>query len=146
VLTLWTLNPWNMRQEIAWFAAAAMALFSILGTRDALVFQSDVWKLSEQLNQRGVPNTRLDAGYAWDAYHLWEFGEQFDIPQQTPDGTWWTDVYARPTDSTYVIAGGPIPGYRVLSVQPYSAWLQRKPVAFYVLRREDAPPDGVVWP
>lgn len=146
VLMLWALQAWRIRQDVLWFVTAAFALFSIAGTRDVLVFQSDVWALAGELNNRGVPNTRLDAGYAWDAYHLWEFGEQYDIPRQTPDGTWWTDVYARPTDSTYVIAGGPIPGYTVLSAHPYSAWLQRSPVALYVLRRENAQPDGVVWP
>lgn len=146
VLVLWALDRWPLRQEIAWTLVAAVALFSAAGTRDVLVFQSDVWSLANQLNQRGVPNTRIDAGYAWDAYHLWEFQDKFDIPAQTPDGTWWTDVYARPTDSTYVIAGGPLPGYQILSAHPYSSWLQRDPVALYVLRRENAAPDGVVWP
>jgi hypothetical protein len=146
VLLLWALNHWPLRYEVAWIAVAAVALFSAVGTRDVLVFQTDVWSLAEQLNQRGVPNTRLDAGYAWDAYHLWEFGEQFGIPRQTADGPWWTDVYARPTDSTYVIAGGPLPGYTILSAHPYSAWLQRKPVALYVLRREGVAEDGIVWP
>jgi hypothetical protein len=146
VLMLWALNRWPIRQEIAWVSIAAIALFSAVGTRDALVFQTDVWSLARQLNEHGVANSRLDAGYAWDAYHLWEFGEQYDIPRQTPDGTWWTDVYARPTDSTYVIAGGPLPGYQILSAHPYSAWLQRDPVALYVLRREGAAPDDVQWP
>lgn len=146
VLMLWGLAHWRIRWEVGWTFVIAVGLFSAIGTRDVLVFQSDVWGLAEQLNRRGVPNTRLDAGYAWDAYHLWEFGEQFQIERRTPDGTWWTDVYAKPTDSTYVIAGGPIPGYTVLSVHPYSAWLQRDPVALYVLKRENAEPDGVVWP
>jgi hypothetical protein len=34
----------------------------------------------------------------------------------------------------------------VLSVQPYSSWLQQEPTYLFVLRRHDAPPDGVVWP
>jgi hypothetical protein len=146
VLLLWALNGVSFQHELAWLAVGAVALFSIAGTRDVLVFQSDVWSLAQELNQHGVPNTRLDAGYAWDAYHLWEFGEEYHIERQTPDGTWWTDVYAKPTDSTYVIAGGPLPGYTILSVHPYSAWLQRDPVALYVLRRDNAQPDGVVWP
>lgn len=146
LLLLWALDRISFQHELAWLVTAGIALFSIVGTRDALVFQNDVWAIATQLNQHGVPNTRLDAGYAWDAYHLWEFGEAYDIQRQTLDGTWWTDVYAKPTDSTYVIAGGPIPGYTILSVHPYSAWLQRQPVALYVLRRDNAQPDGVVWP
>lgn len=146
VLMLWALNRWPIRLELAWLSIAAIALFSAAGTRDALVFQTDVWTLARQLNDHGVANTRLDAGYAWDAYHVWELGEELGVERQTPDGTWWTDVYARATDSTYVIAGGPLPGYQILSAHPYSAWLQRDPVALYVLRREGAAPDGVVWP
>lgn len=144
-LMLWALNGHGFNTVVAWTAMACVGFVSIVGTRDALVFQDDVWRLASALNRAGVPDTRLDAGYAWDAYHLWEYGQQYDIPRQTPDGTWWTDVYAKPTDSTYVIAGGPIPGYDVLSVQPYSAWLQRRPVALYVLRRTGTPADGVTW-
>jgi hypothetical protein len=146
VLLLWALNDCSLLTAFGWAATAALAIFSIVGTRDILVFQSDVWATARKLNQAGVPNTKLDAGYAWDAYYLWEYGEEFHIERQTPDGTWWTDVYAKPTDSTYVIAGGPLPGYTILSAQTYSSWLQRKPVALYVLRRENAPSDGVIWP
>ena len=136
----------RLRLGLAWVAVVAIALFSAVGTRDALVFQENVWTVARGLNRSGVPITKLDAGYAWDAYRLWEFQNKHDIPPQTPDGTWWTGSFARPTDSTYVIAGGPIPGYRILSTHPYSAWLQREPVALYVLRRDSAEPDEVTWP
>ena len=129
-----------------WIVVAVMMAFSIAGTRDILIFHENVWALASALNRAGVPNTKLDAGYAWDAYHLWEYSYDNQIPRQTPDGSWWTDAYAQATDSTYVISGKPINGYTVLSVHEISGWLQRKPVLLYVLRRTDAPPDGVTWP
>jgi len=146
VLALWCLQRSVLYRVATWAALAAVALFSVVGTRDVLVFQESVWSLAAQLNQAGVAVTRLDAGYAWDAYYLWEYGDLYDIPQQTPDGSWWTDVYARPTNSTYVVSGGPIDGYDVLSVHRYSAWLQEEPMYLYVLRRTGIGPETVVWP
>lgn len=136
LLVLWALNDVRLLAPVAWVFVALTALFSIAGTRDVLVFQENVWTLAQQMNEQGIPNTSLDAGYAWDAYHLWEYGVANGIPEKQLTGAWWTDVYAPATDSTYVIAGEPLPGYVVLAQHPYSAWLQRKPVSLYVLQRE----------
>lgn len=144
-LLLWALNGRRLHTHVAWAAVAAVGLFSVIGTRDALVFQQNVWTLAGSMNAAGVDDTRLDAGYAWDAYHLWEFSERNHIPRQTPHGTWWTDVYATATDSTYLIAGGSVPGYDILSRQPLSKWLDRTPQHLYVLRRAGAPSDGIRW-
>ena len=72
-----------------------------------------------------MPNTRLDAGYAWDAYHLWEFSYQNHLEPRTVDGPGGS-VYAQATDSTYVIAGAPIEGYVVISAHEYSSWLHER--------------------
>jgi len=145
-LLLWSMNGRKFYGVVAWTAMAAVAAFSVVGTRDALVFQGDVWNLARQLNSAGIHNQKLDAGYAWDAYQLWEYSDRYHIPRQTPaDGPWWMD-YANASDSTYVIAGDPVWGYDVLSIHPYSTWLQRNPTSLYVLRRHGAPHDGIVWP
>ena len=146
VLALWCLQRSAISRVAMWAALAAVTLFSVVGTRDALVFQQSVWTLASSLNQAGVSVTTMDAGYAWDAYYLWEYGDLYDIPPQTPDGTWWTDVYARPTNSDYVIAGAPLAGYDVLSVHRYAAMLHQDPQYLYVLRRTGLPPGAVVWP
>lgn len=139
-LLLWSLNNIKLSMPIGWTFAGLFAFYSIIGTRDVLVFQTDVWKLAGQLNAEGIPDTRLDAGYPWDAYHLWEFSEQYHIPRQTPDGSWWTDVYATATNSDYVISGAPLRGYDVIEVQPYSAWLQHDQVYLMVCRRQSLRP------
>jgi 4-amino-4-deoxy-L-arabinose transferase-like glycosyltransferase len=133
---------WSVRRErypaiSAWIVTIAIALFSIAGTRDMLVFQETVWGLGRWLNAQQVPNTMIDAGYPWDAYHLWEYSEMAGITeQQTPGGPWWTEEYGRATDSTYVVAGGPLPGYTTIAIQPYSSWLQGETQYLLVLRRE----------
>jgi 4-amino-4-deoxy-L-arabinose transferase-like glycosyltransferase len=144
LLALWAVNDVRLSPPAAWAIVALTALFSVAGTRDALVFQDSVWTLAHQLNRQGVPNTSLDAGYSWDAYHLWEYGVANGIPEKQFTGSWWTDVYAPATDSTFTIAGAPLPGYVVLSEHPYSAWLQQQPVSLFVLQREPPPPDGTV--
>jgi hypothetical protein len=146
LVAVWAVDDWNLLPILAWPAIAAVALFSIVGTRDVLVLQNDVWHLAGELNAAGVPNTRLDAGYAWDAYHLWEFSHANSLAPRTPDGPWWTTSYAQATDSTYVIAAGPIEGYQIISVHEVSSWLRERPVYIFVERRLDAQPDGVVWP
>jgi hypothetical protein len=139
-LALWAVNDVRLSPTIAWTVTGLTALFSIAGTRDAIVFQEQIWSLARGLNAAGVANTSLDAGYAWDAYHLWEYSQANGIPERQQSGSWWTDVYAPATDSTYVIAGEPLPGYAVLSQHPYSSWLQTKPTSLYVLQWQEPPP------
>ncbi len=146
LIAVWAVDDRELLPLLAWPAVAAVALFSIAGTRDVLVFQSDVWQIARQLNAAGVPSTRLDAGYAWDAYHLWEFSYQNHLEPRSVNGPWWVMSYAQATDSTYVIAGAPIEGYMVISAHEYSSWLHKRHMYLFVMRRLDAPPDGVTWP
>jgi hypothetical protein len=140
VLFLWAVKGERFPSGLAWVLTIAMAVFSIAGTRDALVFQDTVWGLASWLNYQGVPNTMIDAGYPWDAYHLWEYGVAAGITTpQTPDGTWWTDTYAMPTNSTYVVSGEPIKGYTTIAIQPFSAWLHESPQYLFILRRDGYP-------
>jgi hypothetical protein len=148
-LTLWGLKDVRLRLPVAWVGIALMAAFAVAGTRDELVFQRNVWKMASYANELGIQNTQLDAGYAWDAYHLWEYGYEYGIPPQSPPGfgTWWTDVYAPATNSSYVVATGPAPGfewelvsgYVPIAYVEYSTWLQDEPTYLYLLRRWDAP-------
>jgi len=146
LIAVWAVDDRELLPLLAWPAVAAVALFSIAGTRDILVFQSDVWQIARQLNAAGVPSTRLDAGYAWDAYHLWEFSYQNHLEPRSVNGPWWVMSYAQATDSTYVIAGAPIEGYMVISAHEYSSWLHKSHMYLFVMRRLDAPPDGATWP
>ena len=141
-LFLWSIRGERFPSKVAWVLTIAMAVFSIAGTRDALVFQNTAWGLARWLNYQGVPNTMIDAGYPWDAYHLWEYGEAAGITTpQTPEqyATWWTGSYAKPTNSTYIISGAPIKGYQTIAVQPFSAWLHGPTQYLFILRRDGYP-------
>ncbi|CAA9559331.1 MAG: hypothetical protein AVDCRST_MAG73-3585 [uncultured Thermomicrobiales bacterium] len=138
-LGLWALRDIRLSLPLGWATATLIAAFAIAGTRDALVFQDRVWAFARYANEQGVDNTRLDAGYPWDAYHLWEYSQANNIPTKSYTGTWWTDVYAPATDSSYAVAGGPVDGYDAIAYLEYSAWLQQEPVYLYLLRRHDVP-------
>ncbi len=140
-LLLWALKDLKLDERVAWGVLAVVAAMSITSTRDALVFQRNVWRMAEFANELGVPNTRLDAGYAWDSYHLWEYGYANALPPQSlaPYGTWWTDTYAPATDSSYVVAGGPVDGYFIIYELKYSQWLQTDETTLYLMRRNDIP-------
>ena len=141
-LALWALRGVRIALPLGWIVIAALALFSVAGTRDYLVFMRAVWAMGEEAMAAGVPLDRLDAGSGWDGYHLYEYGLEHRIRSRTPKGgPWWVYFYAPATDSAYVVAGKPLPGYHVIREQPYSSWLQREPTNLYLLNRT-----GVPWP
>jgi hypothetical protein len=141
-LALWALRGVHIVLPLGWIVAAALALFSIAGTRDYLVFMRAVWAMGDEAVAAGVPLDRLDAGSGWDGYHLYEYGLEHRIRSRTPKGgPWWVYFYAPATDSAYVVAGKPLPGYQVISERPYSSWLQREPTNLYLLHRV-----GIPWP
>jgi hypothetical protein len=142
VLVLWGLRDVRIALPLGWIVAVALALFSVAGTRDYLVFMREVWALGSEAVTAGVPLDRLDAGSAWDGYYLYEYGRENRIRSRTPKGgPWWVYFYAPATDSTYAVAGKPQMGYVVTLRRPYSSWLHRQPPNLYLLRRWLAP-----WP
>jgi len=141
-LALWALRGVRISLPFGCIVVAALALFSVAGTRDYLVFMREVWTMGEEAIAAGVPLDRLDAGSGWDGYHLYEYGREHHIRSRTPKGgPWWVYFYAPATDSAYVVAGKPLPNYHVIKKQPYSSWLQREPTNLYLLNRT-----GVPWP
>jgi hypothetical protein len=141
-LALWALRGVRIVLPWGWIVVAVLALFSVAGTRDYLVFMHAVWAMGDEALAAGVPLDRLDAGSGWDGYHLYEYGLEHRIRSRTPKGgPWWVYFYAPATDSAYVVSGKPLPGHRVIRERPYSSWLQREPTNLYLLHR-----DGVPWP
>src|SRR5215207_1847421 len=141
-LALWALPGVRISLPLGWIVVAALALFSVAGTRDYLVFMREVWAMGEEATAAGVPLDRLDAGSAWDGYHLYEYGLEHRVRSRTPKGgPWWVYFYSPATDSAYVVASKPLPGYHVIKQRPYSSWLQREPTNLYLLHRT-----GVPWP
>jgi hypothetical protein len=122
---------------VGWVTVAAIAVFSIAGTRDFLVLQRETWKLARWAKASGVPNDRLDAGAAWDGWSFADDPAARNGPIRTPGvPPWWVSFWARATDSSYVIAGAQLPGYDIVRKVEYPSLLSRDLTHVYLLRRQ----------
>jgi hypothetical protein len=140
-LALWALRDLRLVQPVAWLVVAAFAAYAIAGTRDYLVYMDAVWSLARDANHSGIANTQLDAGAAWDGYHLYTYGLDHGITTaRTRNGPWWVTFYGKPTDSTYVVSAKPLSGYTVITSRDYVTWLPAKPTRLYLLGRPGAAP------
>jgi hypothetical protein len=140
-IALWALRDVRLVTPVAWLAVACLAAFSTAGARDYLVYIDAVWDMAETANEMGIPNTKIDAGSAWDGYHLYyNKQEQPGTPVMTENPPWWVRLYARSTDSTYLVSTNPgaHKGYVVMQQREYSAWLEDDPVTVYLLRKWNA--------
>jgi len=140
ILVLWAIREVRVFLPAAWVLALGMAVCSIVGTRDFLVFHTAVWDLARQLNREGVPNTRIDAGAGWDGYYLYEYSVANNIttPVAAP---WWIGLFAPADTADYIIAGAPRDDfsdrYKPIGRVEYSTWLNPAPTYLYILRRDD---------
>ncbi|MBA2752855.1 MAG: glycosyltransferase family 39 protein, partial [Chloroflexia bacterium] len=145
-LFLWSLRGVRFSTPVAWAAIAAVGIYSMVATRDFLVFQDATWEFAAYAHEEiGVPLTRLDAGSSWDGYHLYEFSVANAIPHQSPGGPWWTNLFATATDSSFVITSaiGTPPGYQVIAWTEYSSWLHDRPVYLFLMQRIEVVPPSV---
>ncbi len=139
-LGLWAVRDVRFSLPVGWVVVAALAAFSIAGTRDFLVLQRTTWNMGRYAVSKGVPLNQLDAGYGWDGYHLW--GTTQTHPQPLPPLTgpwwvwWWTPGNVPATDSTYVVSAAPLPDYDQVAWFEYDPWLRTAPERVYLLRRQ----------
>jgi 4-amino-4-deoxy-L-arabinose transferase-like glycosyltransferase len=139
-VALWALTDVRPLQVAGWCAAALFAIVAVAGTRDFLVFESEIWAMARQAVKDGVPLTKLDAGAAWDGYHLWELsrnGEKWR-PGKNPAHPWWIPFWDLQTDSTYVVSGQRRDGFTVVRRVTYSQWLNTREAELFLLRRQEA--------
>ena len=139
IAALWALRDIDLFQPIAWLALAVVAVFSIAGARDYLVFMDAIWDMAEYANENGVDNDRLDAGSGWDGYHLYTVMLDENITKaRSPRGSpWWVYFYAKPTDSSYVVTTdtAAVRGYVRVATREYDQWLEDDPVHVYLMRQ-----------
>ncbi len=138
-LAIWAIRDVSINTVRAWGLAALIAVFSVVATRDFVVFEDETWCFAQDAVDAGVPLTKLDAGPAWDGYHLYEDALAQGIVQTTPWGPWWTYLFAPSTDSTYVVGSKPAEGYVVVDQRDYSSWLVSENSTLYLMRRQTTP-------
>ncbi len=133
LLGLWATRGLRLAPALVLVGLLALGGFSLAGTQDWLAYNRLRWQLAHELVAQGVPRARIDAGMEWDGWFL--YGVAPGAAPRTPDGPFWTQIIAPATDSTYVIAFSPLPGYAVRERRDYPSWLHREPVALYLLQR-----------
>ena len=114
-------------------------MFSVIGTRDLIVWQKATWALAHEANCMGVPNDRFNGGHAWTGYYLSD-GAYPDPNQsaRTPlPRPWWMEQLGPASDSIFLLSTVPFPRHTVIKQVEYSQWLQSEPTTLYLLRREE---------
>jgi hypothetical protein len=143
IAVLWALRDVRLLQPVSWVLLAAVAVYSTMATRDYLVYMDAVWSMARYANENGVENDRLDAGSGWDGYHLYTIMLDENITRaRSPQGSpWWVYFYAKPTDSSYIVATNPNvrQGYVTVESREYDQWLEDDPVSVYLLKRWHLP-------
>lgn len=149
IMTFYALRDVDLFQPLSWLALSVVAIISVMGVRDYLVFMNAIWDMGEYANEQGVPNDRLDAGSGWDGYHLYTIMLEENITtSRSPQGSpWWVYFYAKPTDSSFIVSTDPNVrrGYLTVAQQEYDQWLERDPVYVYLIRRWNMP-FPIQWP
>jgi len=139
IATLWALRDVDFVQPLSWLALAAVAIFSVAGVRDYLVFMDAIWDMARYANENGVENDRLDAGSGWDGYHLYTVMLDENITRsRSPKGSpWWLTFYAKPTDSSYIVTTDPstLRGYVRVQTREYDQWLEDDPVYVHLVKQ-----------
>jgi hypothetical protein len=134
VILVWSLATVRPPLLVACVALIVSGAWSVGGTRDHLVFLDSVWSLAHEVQAMGIPTTQLDAGAGWDGFNLYTAPPDRSPPPRTPNPPWWATIFAPATDTTYVIAGGLVPGRTVIVETHYWSWLQQRELPLYLLK------------
>lgn len=134
-LLLWATPDLRLLQPLGWLVVGVFGCFAVAGTHDYLVYMENVWSVANGARDGGVPVQKIDAGAAWDGYHLYTYGLDNGIASaQTQGGPWWTTFYGLASDSTYVVSSRPQNGYDLIASTEYPTWLGGDN-PMYLLRR-----------
>jgi hypothetical protein len=134
VLLVWSLVSLRAPILVACVALAVSGAWSVAGTRDHLVFLDSVWSLAYEAEAMGIPATQIDAGAGWDGFNVYTAPPDRPPAPRTPNGPWWTQYFAPADDSTYVVAGGLVPGRTVIVETGYWSWLHQRELPLYLLK------------
>jgi len=103
------------------------AAVDVAATHDYLAWNRARWMATAKLMGAGISPHQIDGGYEFNGWYLFEL----DYHRKADKSYWWVD------DDEYIIASGPIKGYRELQRFSYSAWLLLADASVVVLHRLD---------
>ncbi|HEX3109081.1 MAG TPA: hypothetical protein VHU41_08300 [Thermoanaerobaculia bacterium] len=125
-VALVVLVPWQRRacRALAVVALIAIAAFDVCAVHDYFEWNRARWTAIESLRARGVPVNQLDGGSEAS-----NFLERWTMTRRE-----WRSSLANPPRA-YVIAFGPISGYRTIETRRWRSWLGRRAGAIVTLER-----------
>jgi 4-amino-4-deoxy-L-arabinose transferase-like glycosyltransferase len=103
------------------------AAVNVAATHDYLAWNRARWMATAKLMDAGISPHQIDGGYEFNGWYLF----QLDYHRKADKSYWWVD------DDEYIIASGPIKGYRELQRFSFSAWLLLADASVVVLHRLD---------
>ena len=104
------------------------AAVDVAATHDYLAWNRARWMATAKLMDAGISPRQIDGGYEFNGWYLFEL----DYHRKADKSYWWVD------DDEYIIASGPIKGYRELQRFSFSAWLLLADASVVVLHRLDS--------
>lgn len=120
---------------LAWLLVAISAAFSLVAMRDYLAWNGARWEALASLTERqGISPAVIDGGYEFNGWHMYVPTPLGEVP--AGKSWWWVK------DDEYVIASGPLPGYREIASYPFERWLLRERSRIAVLQRVGDAPAG----
>lgn len=130
------LDAGRRARSAPWLGAAGvllMACCSLALLRDYWGWMDVRWPLAQAIVASGVPPQKLDGGYEWDGWNLYEQSidliRRQELPMQiTP--------WAYTLDPQYVLAFTPLLGYHVTREVPFDSPFGAAAGRFYVLQRD----------
>jgi hypothetical protein len=118
-------RPWSRGLGLAWIA---LALFlGAAATRDYFAWNRARWDALRDLESSGVTADAIDGGFEYNALRRFETSAR---------GPWPAKSWYWVKDDRYVVALGPVPGYREIRSTPVPHWLPRSPARVLLLERQ----------
>jgi hypothetical protein len=103
------------------------AAVDVAATHDYLAWNRARWMATAKLMDAGISPRQIDGGYEFNGWYLFKL----DYHRKADKSYWWVD------DDEYIIASGPIKGYRELQRFSFLAWLLLADASVVVLHRLD---------
>lgn len=123
-------SPWTKKRiGTTALLLACFGAFSIIATGDYLAWHRARHAATDTLEAMHVPPNKIDGGYEYNGsiFYMNTIYPDWNKPFQR---SWWW-LY----DDEYIVAGGPVPGYRIIRTFPYYRTLSRSWDQVVIVRR-----------
>ncbi len=92
-----------VRVSIFGVLLAPLAFASVAGTHDIHAIARTAFRVGEEVVGSGVSPRKVDAGYAFDGWYVFE-GQREGAGRATPEDPWWVRRLIRTLDADYVVS------------------------------------------